>query len=220
MAERLVEYIREAVGKSIRRVAEYEIEALPRRAVEEAERVGPHHLGPVAEAEVVHVSLGQARDRVHERRRGRPARERLDPERAGAAVEVEHPRAANVAEDREDRLAHPLGRRAHLVAAPRAREPASAQLAAADPQLHAARRDLRDALVAEAAARLVHQRAERRAPRASRAARAVASTAARASSSSGGVVGQQRGAESRQPVLAGAEELALAADRRGRPRRA
>jgi hypothetical protein len=47
------------------------------------------------------------------------ARQRLDPERAGARVQVEHraPASAPAASsDREQRLAHPVGGRAHVAA--------------------------------------------------------------------------------------------------------
>ena len=45
-----------------------------------------------------------------------PPRERLDRQRARAGEQVEHPRPVDVAEDREQRLAHPVRRRADLPA--------------------------------------------------------------------------------------------------------
>ena len=47
---------------------------------------------------------------LDERRARRPAGEGLDAERAGAGVEIEHPGAADVAERREERLAHAVAR--------------------------------------------------------------------------------------------------------------
>ena len=73
---------------------------------------------------------------VDEQRKGRAARQRLEPERAGAGEQVEHARAGDriaigVGEDVEQALAQPVGRRADRLAARRG-ERAPAQLSADD----------------------------------------------------------------------------------------
>src|SRR5256885_11020636 len=70
-------------------------------------------LGPRAdfEAREILAKGAQGRARVlHERRARSAARERLDAERAGSSVKIEHPRAFEVAEDRKERLAYTIGR--------------------------------------------------------------------------------------------------------------
>ncbi len=47
---------------------------------------------------------------LHENRACGTTRERLDAERAAAREQVEHARTGDLAEHREERLAHPLGR--------------------------------------------------------------------------------------------------------------
>ncbi len=94
---------------------------------------------------------------VDQGRVGGAARDRLDRQRPGAAVEVEDAGALDVAERREDRLAHAVGGRPHLPA-PRRDEPAPPQLSGDHPhRAGSARR-----AVAEAAPGRVHQRAELR----------------------------------------------------------
>ena len=81
--------------------------------------VAPEDAGDAAEAERRDV-LAQQRARlravVDEQREGRAARERLEPERAGAGEEIEHARAGDriavgVDEDVEQGLAQPVGGR-------------------------------------------------------------------------------------------------------------
>ena len=72
---------------------------------------------------------GERRASVLDERGARGAAgEGLDPEGAGAGVQVEHGGAVEVAERREERLAHPIARgpRGHP---PRGREPAAAEAA-------------------------------------------------------------------------------------------
>jgi hypothetical protein len=69
---------------------------------------------------------------VDEGRLGRAARERLEAERTGAGEQVEHVRAVERAEDREQRLAHPVGGRAGALA-PRRNEAAATEGAARHP---------------------------------------------------------------------------------------
>ena len=73
---------------------------------------------------------------VDEQRERRAARERFEPERAGAGKKIEHARAGDriavgVSEDVEQRLAQPVGGRPHRLR-PRRRERAPAQAAADD----------------------------------------------------------------------------------------
>src|SRR5215207_5323221 len=62
---------------------------------------------------------------VAQQRAARPARERLDPQRARAREEVEHALAVQRAEDGEQRLADAIGRRAGVGAGWRGEPPAS-----------------------------------------------------------------------------------------------
>src|SRR5205807_99994 len=88
-------------------VEEYEVER-PARGAQERERVAALNVG-LRDADLVDVAPDRG-DRalvvVDERRGGGAARERLDPERAAARVEVEHARAPDLAEHREERLTH------------------------------------------------------------------------------------------------------------------
>ena len=208
-----VEFRLKTVGESIRRVAEDEVEAPP-GAPQVAERVGADDLRAVRQAELVaRCARASADVGVDQRRPAGPARERLDR------------RARRCREEVED--AAPRRRRRGSRRAPRGRGPRSARTAAGAAAAlpagvpSARRRRLASlyaasrlgALVAEALAGPRRAAAPARARRASRAGRAARAPRARASSSSGDVLGKLRDAEARQAVLAGAEDLALAAQR-------
>ena len=97
--------------------AEHEVDTCPARPAQETQHILARDVA-AADPDGVQVAL----DRGHRARvaldedgaRG-AARERLDAERAGARVEVEHARAVDVPEDREERLADAVGGRARGV---------------------------------------------------------------------------------------------------------
>ena len=88
----------------------------PPRTPQRGERLGAAHLGPSRRepqrAEVLAQHVQHAGVALDEHRALGAARERLDPQRPGAGEQVEHPRPWQLAEHREQRLAHALGRRA------------------------------------------------------------------------------------------------------------
>ena len=96
-------------------------------APQPAPDVGPDQLGPGAEAEALDVAERRPGVSIDEHRAGGAARERLDPEGTGAAVEVEDGGADDdpLAQRREDRLADAVGGRAHLPATRRDQAPAA-----------------------------------------------------------------------------------------------
>src|SRR3954451_15622342 len=104
--EQLGELFPQTGGGTIRRVGEHEV-VRAHVAGEVGQRVlGADRCRWVADrAQVRADDLGGAPAGFDEHRLGRPARERLDPERPGAGVEVEHLQPADVAEDGEERLA-------------------------------------------------------------------------------------------------------------------
>src|SRR4051794_34209391 len=111
--QQLVEPCRRLGSGTIWRVGEHDaVRAV--RSAEPGEHVAAVDRGLGAQG----VEVGaHGRDRprvaVHERRLGRAARQRLDPERARTGEQVEHARFADgVAEDREERLADAVGGRA------------------------------------------------------------------------------------------------------------
>ena len=131
----------------------------------------------------------------------RPARERLDGERARAGEQVEHARAVERAEHREQRLAHAVGGRPRGAAARRPQAPA-AEAPGDDP--HAATGSASTSASASASS-ACSGAASAGSARSSAAARAWAR------SSSARVVGQAREAKAREARLARARQLALAA---------
>ncbi len=148
--------------------------------------------------------------------RGGAARERLDREGAGAAVEVEHGGAGDaLAERGEDRLADAVGGRAHLPAA-RRDQALPLQLSGDHPHDIGRYRSVDPAGIGSAAPAPKRRRAASSSgPRAGSASepwrRSSASTSSRAAISSLRVLGQLGDGEARQAALAGAEDLALAA---------
>ena len=118
--QRLRQLAPEALGRAIWRVEKDEIvvASLPRCGAEEPQGVRAAHFGLAADRLEVgpHRRHGGRRG-VHERRLRGAARERLEPERARPREEVEHPRVLHaIAQDREQRLAHAVRRRARSVA--------------------------------------------------------------------------------------------------------
>src|SRR5215218_752911 len=113
-------------------VAENEVE-YPLRLRDETQGVLAADLGIGSEGIEVAAQRGERPPvPLDEERRRRPARQCLDPERAGARVEVEHARAGHVAENREERLAHAIrgGARAGAL---RRMQPATLERAGDDP---------------------------------------------------------------------------------------
>ena len=104
---------------AVGRIEEHERERLERMRGAELGRVAAEDAGDAAEPERRDV-LADERARlgavVDEQREGGAARERLEPERAGAGEQVEHARAGDriaigMDEDVEQRLAQPVGGR-------------------------------------------------------------------------------------------------------------
>src|SRR3954451_21769170 len=114
------------------RVAEHEVEAAL-RAPQPAHRVGALHARLDLQRLQVALDRGdRLRVALHEHRARRAARQRLDPARARAGVQVEHPGAGHVAQHREERLAHAVRRRSRARAARRG-QAAPLELAGDDP---------------------------------------------------------------------------------------
>src|SRR4051794_38280576 len=127
--QRLRQLAPEALRQAIWRVEKDEIvvASLPRCGAEEPQSVRAAHFGLAADRLEVgpHRRHGGRRG-VHERRLRRAARERLEPERAGAGEQVEYARALDrAAEDREQRLAHAVRRGADRGAARGGQTPAA-----------------------------------------------------------------------------------------------
>ena len=162
-----VEFLPHAVGESIGGIDEDEVEARPRS--------GPRRVPPASAPASARTSSARSprprrstlpsAGRVSRSTRTAPrgaARERLDRQRAGAAVEVEDAGAVDpVAERREDRLADAVGGRPHLPAA-RRDQALPLQLSGDDPHRTALEWDRVGGAGAEAAAGGVEQRAEGR----------------------------------------------------------
>src|SRR5581483_6983968 len=99
----------------VRRVDEHEIVLRPLGG-EHGDRVAPQH-GRL-QAQLVEVALDRAHCvavRLDEDGARRPARERLEAERARAGVQIEHGRPVDGPEDVEHVLAHAVGRRPGLL---------------------------------------------------------------------------------------------------------
>ena len=145
-----------AVGESIWGVDEDEAEFPPcsaarRNLAEPAPDVGADQLGPLARGRAAATlpSAGRVSRSTRTAARG-AARERLDRQRAGAAVEVEDAGALDpLAERREDRLADAVGGRPHLPAA--RRDQASAPSALRRSRLSLDRRTTRSQGIGSAA---------------------------------------------------------------------
>src|SRR5436190_14119192 len=97
-----VEFPLKTVGESIGRIAEDQVEAPP-RPLQVAQRVRAHDLAPAVEVELMDVAAREGRSPVDQRGVSGAARDGLDPERPGAAEEVQDRGAAHVTENREER---------------------------------------------------------------------------------------------------------------------
>ena len=141
-----------AVGESIGRVAEDQVEALARRGAGSAARRRARPRARSLEPELARRCAARSgRARVDERRAPRAPRESASiAERAVPQKRSSTRGARDVAEDREERLAHAVGGRPHGRRAPRRRrEPPAPELARRRPA-SGSRRDRLGPLVAEA----------------------------------------------------------------------
>src|SRR6266568_1295814 len=128
-----------AKSLAVRRVGEHERERRQRMRATELGRVAPKDPGHAAEAQRLDIAANERagfRAIVDEQREACAARERLEPERAGAGEEVEHARvrhrvAMSMDQDVEQALAQPVGGRADRGGF-RARQVPPAQSAADD----------------------------------------------------------------------------------------